>query len=307
MAPWILFDVLLTAMVLLIVPLGFWRGGIKEAVLGGSILVGHVLGNAFAVRWGPGVAELMGRRDAVGATVVAESLLWGSVLVLGYLGGATIPRAGQSLAGRIAGAIIGLFNGLLLLGFTLRFINILLLGQEPDRWTEAGLIASVLSRGTVELLLLAAVCLSIGVIAALLARVFGAWDPQNDLLAADAQHGAASRAWPATPPTPRVSYEQHREGGVKIEPEHALPQGLSTLEFGPASSRLARLDAASQKGSTGDGDVSRQNQFEPPRASSPGWTEDGSDAAEPPADGAHVVSEWLRRGPRPERPQDRSG
>lgn len=304
MAPWILFDALLTAMVLLIVPIGFWRGGVKEAVLGGSILAGAALGNAFAVRWGPGVAELMGRRDAVGATVVAESLLWGSVLVLGYLGGATISRAGQSLAGRIAGGIIGLFNGLLLLGFTLRFINILLLGQEPDRWTEAGFIASVLSRGTEELLLLAAVCLSLGVIAALLARLFGAWDSENDLLAADAQHGAASRAWPATPPTPRVSYEQHREGGVKIEPGHAPPQGLSSREFGPAPTRLERHDTASHGGSTGVGDVRRQNQFEPTRRPPQGWTED---ATEPQADGAHVVSEWLRRGPRPERHQDQSG
>lgn len=311
MAPWILFDVLLAGMLVLIVPIGFWRGGLKEAVLTGSILAGAALGNAFAVRWGPNMADLLGVRDAVGTTVLAGVLLWGCVIVLGYAAGAAIGQVSIGLVGRLAGALLGLFNGLLLLGFTLRFINILLLNQEPDSWTEGGYIAGVLSRGTEELLLLAVAVMSIGVIAGLLARLAGAWTPENDLVAAGGHQPTVHPTWPATPPTPRLAYDRHGAEAVKMEPDEPPLDPLR--DFGLSSTWMRRAAPGSTNDRNGpahldEGPIRHTSdadrapgRFEPPVHSRDITSQPPPDS---PPDGASVVSEWLRRGSRPTGPHD---
>ncbi len=283
MASRIVFDALLAGMLVLLVPIGFWRGGGREAIVGGSLLAGASLGNAFAVRWGSGIADLLGSRDSVGETVLAEAMLWGSVIVLGYLGGATISHGRQSLAGRLAGSIIALFNGLLLLGFSLRFLTVLLLGEDPDRWTEGGFIAGVLSRGTEELLLLAVVVISVGVISGLIARLFGAWDTENDLLETEQQYGQRSHAWPATPPAPRPLKSSHRPEDQKIEPDIPSRGVLSDLHSSASWMRHEPTQPRFQGDRAVDGsELGSRNPHPPSVVDAP--------------DGASVVSDWLRKG-----------
>ena len=314
MASWILFDALLAGMLVLIVPIGFWRGGVKEAVVGGSILAGVSLGNAFAIRWGAAVADLLGVRDAIGETVLAEAMLWGAVVVLGYAGGATIRQTGPGLVGRIAGSIIALFNGLLLLGFSLRFINILLLGQDPDSWTEGGYVAGVLSRGTEELLLLATMVLSVGVVAGVIARLFGAWEREEELLVPEAHQATLPHAWPATPPTPRASYERHVGDVEKFEPHRRSIRTVSDLTAAAGmlqreapvarAGQDARISHRESEPRVARGEEGPSGRFE--SSSSP--AEDSASASLGESlDGASVVNEWLRRGARAENRRGREG
>lgn len=306
MASWILFDALLAAMLVLVVPFGFWRGGVKEAILSGSILAGAVLGNAFAVRWGSEVADLLGSRDAVGETVLAEALLWGSVAILGYVGGATVRLVGLSLVGRIAGSVLALFNGLLLLGYSLRFINILLLGHEPERWTEGGYIAGVLSRGTEEVLLLGTVVLGVGAVGGVIGRLSGTWSDEDELLVSEVQPASLPHAWPAAPPTPRTAVAGRPHEGEKIEPD--VPSGASWSDLASPASWIRRRspEESNYRGeATGsdpfgpivtDGGQERTGRLSFPRRepTEPPPTVGDDDVP----DGATVVNEWLRRAGR---------
>jgi uncharacterized membrane protein required for colicin V production len=304
MATWILFDALLVCMLLLIVPIGFWRGGIREALVGGSVLAGALLANTFAESWGAKASDLLGVGPSTGRILIAQLLLWGTTVILGYGGGAVVRMGAATLLTRLSGAILSLFNGLLLISFSLSFINQFATSiGSPSSFREA-YVARVLAGGSLEIVFLAVLLVALGVIAGLVARLAGGWDQDDDVL--DVAPNVPYR-WPAAPPTPRPTHVARSTAEDKSEPpssatDFADYRRREETVTRPRFSPTAQLsDGAS---------IHFANRVVPNVADlyahrAPKAARSAKDEAQPPSnespDGIRVVEEWLRSAPVPKR------
>ncbi len=166
-----LLDILLLVLIALFIPIGFWRGAQREALVTLGILFGAALADWWAEPWGRDLADITRLRPAGGAFMVAVLFLIGSTFLLGYGAGAVVyvPRPG--LASRLLGALIAGGNGALLLSFALNDIRIYLLGDANRAFLDDAVVAHFLSVGVGWLLLAAAaVFLPVVVVLALFGR-----------------------------------------------------------------------------------------------------------------------------------------
>ena len=86
-------------------------------------LAGAVLVDFWGARWGASLASRLVEGDQSRTTLIVSCLLflW-SALVVGYGGGMLLARPKERPVGqRMAGALLGLVNGLLIAGFLLRY------------------------------------------------------------------------------------------------------------------------------------------------------------------------------------------
>ena len=136
---------IVVGLVLLIAALnGFRRGALKEAVALIGILLGTLLVMLWGERWGVMVARRTGWQPGTGQWIAAMGLLWGTALLSGYGSGVLLPRRKDRMppALRGGGALLGLLNGALLAGFSLRFTQQFLYAETPQAlkatWIRAG-------------------------------------------------------------------------------------------------------------------------------------------------------------------------
>ncbi|HEV2109178.1 MAG TPA: CvpA family protein [Thermomicrobiales bacterium] len=298
MAAWILFDALLIGILLLIIPIGFWRGGVPEALVSGSILAGVALANAFAERWGTLTSDVVGVRASLAQLVIAQALLWGTVIVLGYGGGA-IPRShGWSLLSRVSGAILSFLNGLLLLSFSLSFIDRFSVPAESRSGIENGYLAGLLVEGTDAILLIAVLLVSAGVFAGLIIRLAGGWQPEADLPAVES---GVAHVWPAAPPTPRPHGPRRGADQDKFEPGS---RGYDLADYAPTTVGWPQGGFSPGMDESGPRPREAADRAVPmgvelykrrPVHPSQGAEKDTTSPSLEPADGMRVVEEWLRR------------
>jgi hypothetical protein len=120
----IILDVLLVLIVLLSMPLGFWRGVTREIFVAAAILLGMTLAATWHDRWGGRVTDWFSIGHATGRFLVAMGLIAASTVILGYGGGVLAARGALvGLWGRLAGAALAAANATVLLALALRYIN----------------------------------------------------------------------------------------------------------------------------------------------------------------------------------------
>src|SRR5579884_3557876 len=102
-------DILLTLIVILFVPIGFWRGALKEVIVTAAILLGAALAVAWAEPWGDSLADVLNVRQGVARFIVAAVALFLAVILLGYGGGTLLnswePGSGTRLLGCVLAAV----------------------------------------------------------------------------------------------------------------------------------------------------------------------------------------------------------
>jgi hypothetical protein len=90
-------------------------------------LVGVILVDFWAAQWGPGLASRFVGGDVPKLTFIVSCglFLW-CALFVGYGGGLLLSRAKERppFAQRLAGALLGVLNGVLIVGFLLRFASV---------------------------------------------------------------------------------------------------------------------------------------------------------------------------------------
>ena len=144
-------DLLIGLILVLFVPLGVWRGLLREALTTGGILLAAVVAGDWAPVWGPALTAQTGLTRPLALFLVAISLFLGVVLVIGYGSALLLPARAPGRWGRAAGGPLGLVNAALIVGYTLRFLQIHLYGNAPDSaiaqssaaWFLANLVAVV--------------------------------------------------------------------------------------------------------------------------------------------------------------------
>ncbi len=165
MLPSLALDALLVLIILLLIPLGMYRGGQREVCSAAGLMLGYLIADAWAVRWGDWVAETSGINSGVSRFVVAVLVL---VIVTGTVGygaaAAFSHRPGPG--GRLFGGLIALFSGVFLIGAMIEFVRRHLHDGEIPILVREGYVSRALATGFDWVLLLV-------VFGALVATLFG--------------------------------------------------------------------------------------------------------------------------------------
>lgn len=173
----LLLDVLLAAVLVLLVPIGAWRGGGREILVTAAVLLGAALGDAWAQPWGRDLASAADLRPQAAAFLVAIALLLGTTLILGYGAAAALPPARPDLLGRLAGGFLAGLNGVLILGTSLVFLDRFLFEGRSRAAIDEGFLARALRDRFGWVLLVVA---ALAGLAAAVGAVVRALGPESD-------------------------------------------------------------------------------------------------------------------------------
>ncbi len=293
----LLLDGLLILVVLLFIPIGLWRGGVREAIVAGGILLGGALADAWARPWGDDLATQLDLRPQAARFVVALALLLGATLCVGYGGGAALRSGIPGPLGRIGGALLAGLNGLLLLGYGLGFLDQYVLERTSVPMLSDSFVARFLLQ-QFGWLLLALIFVIMLVILAAAASPAGRGDFVDEPVEAVAGD-TATVGGSGTRPRP-VRVPQSADAG-KFEPVHRY--GMSPDVGLDTGSRLRDGTTTGLRAS--DLSMSDRPPTPPlPLRSNPDRLMVPTDAepveaGESARTGAVIVDEWLRRAARP--------
>ena len=140
-------DLLMIVVLLMFIPIGLWRGVLREWVALGGIALGTLLSAEWAGPWGGDLAARTGGDAQMGAFVVGAGFFLGTTLLVGYGGGAALPfRPELTRTNRLLGALLGVGNGTLILSGVLRLMQQHLFAGQP----ESLLLGTTLSRFLID-------------------------------------------------------------------------------------------------------------------------------------------------------------
>lgn len=292
----VVLDALLLLILILLVPLGFYRGGLREVCSSAGLLLGLLIANEWAARWGDWIANRANVRLGICEFVVAVATLTLATMLVGYGAGAAFsyhPGPG----GRLYGGLVSLLNGAVFLGSLMNFEARFLSNGTYPALVQDGFVSRGLSIG-IDWVLLAA-----GVVV-LLATSFGMIVRERDV--DDYVIPAAYLA----PPEPAVPHGPVQHAAVhtqadKIEPMPrtgpAVVEATSAIKVKevrhweepapPSATDLASGWQRTWPGSGGRGQLRPDSNIKQTRRTAPG--------AQPPSepmDGspdARIIRDWL--------------
>ncbi|HEV2527167.1 MAG TPA: hypothetical protein VGT61_01785 [Thermomicrobiales bacterium] len=238
MAAALLLDLLIFLVPAMLIPLGLWRGGPHEVVVGGGILLGWAVSTEWAGAWGGGLASLTGTSpDAMSFVVACALLVVGAGI--GHLGGSLMGLPRPEADGRIAGAVLAWLNGVLFLTLALGIYGRQLDGADPMPLIERGLLTQAMIDHQGALLLGIALIVAglLGTVLWVNAAVGNVYDPtyvpgrrtvftaRPEPLEAEPSRTDIRRpavqsysSWPVAPRQRPVNVPHHADAG-KVEPD----------------------------------------------------------------------------------------
>lgn len=172
-------DLLMAFIVVMFVPIGLWRGALREWMALGGIVLAGVLAGEWASAGGDNFAAWASVDQRVARFAVGSLAFVGVTLVVGYGSGVALPyRPDLTWPNRFLGAALALGNGSLILSGVLRIMQRFLFDNAATSplLTSSFANYSIISIGWTYLLL---VCLLIAVVIAGLRR---RWSGQPALL-----------------------------------------------------------------------------------------------------------------------------
>lgn len=126
-------DVLMAFIVIMFVPIGIWRGALREWMALGGIVLAGALADEWATGGGDQFAMWASLDQRVARFTVGSLLFVGLILLLGYGSGITLPyRPDLTWPNRLTGAAISLGNGTLILSGVLRIMQRYLFDDAPS-------------------------------------------------------------------------------------------------------------------------------------------------------------------------------
>ena len=149
----LLLDALLLLILILAIPIGVYRGGIREGFTAAGILLGAQLAAEWAVPWGDFIGDHSSLATDASRFLVALLLLLLATAIIGYGSGIAFtyhPGPG----GRFFGGILGLLNGILFVGFVIDFVIVFLFRGSQPELVRHGYLSRGLSVGTGTILLI---------------------------------------------------------------------------------------------------------------------------------------------------------
>jgi uncharacterized membrane protein required for colicin V production len=145
---------------------GVRRGGIKEGTALIGVLLGALLVEFWAERWGQTLSDRSGLLTNNAFLLLSLALLIGTALFSGYGSGLFFPRRAMKGSERFGGGLLGLLNVGLLISFTLRYAQQYYYmetdpAQPVENWIRTGIASRFMLNWLGYVLLGAALALGI--------------------------------------------------------------------------------------------------------------------------------------------------
>lgn len=240
-------DALLLIIILAIIPIGMYRGGMREVCTSAGLLLGILLAQQWSNRWGDWLATLTGIDGGVSRFLVAVATMVISVAAVGYGAAASFGyRPGPG--GRMFGGLLAMANAIVFLGAFIQFVaDDLYEGVYPDLIRNAW-VSRAISIGFDWVLLIIAILAILGILFGMVVRERELVEddvstPTLDPALAVRRAAAAAAASPAAPvpaaPEAAVGSEEVAEeppAAIKIREvrhwEETIPSTMDELQAG---------------------------------------------------------------------------
>lgn len=167
----LVLDFLLVIVILMMIPIGFYRGGLRELCVSAGLLLGIMMSGAWAEQWSTLYGRLFGMGEGAATFLMGVTITFLITALIGY-GGSAVLTYQPGPGGRLYGAYLALFNALIVAGY---LINLFVSYIRPETETESdsvttGLIARSLSDGFGAVLLVATIGIGIATILGMFVR-----------------------------------------------------------------------------------------------------------------------------------------
>jgi uncharacterized membrane protein required for colicin V production len=200
---WIAMALVLTVVVTLVLVLlglvGYWRDPRRGVLALAGTLLGAILVGFWGEPWGQDLAKRFGGDPRALTFAVSSAAFLFAALVVGYGGGTLLGQIKErpSFPRRLAGALLGLINGALIVGYILRFAT----GTNPSlgETVQGTPLARLFHDGLPLLFLAVTIVTAALVLVRALLLAAGAWRARPAQPAADARPQAQARV--GGPPT----------------------------------------------------------------------------------------------------------
>lgn len=214
----ILLDSLLILAVLLLIPLGVARGGLREVCSAAGMLLGILVSQLWAVRWGDWVSDLVGADARSSRLIVAVVIVLTTTAIVGY-GASSAFSYSPGPGGKIFGAVIAVVNGVVLAGFVVNSVAMYINNGEFPNVVEEGQISRTLAGEFDWVLLIAA---GVVILLSLMGMVVREREPADEQWMATPVMGK-SRVRQVMPTKPYL--EEETEAVTAVHPTDATSAG----------------------------------------------------------------------------------
>jgi hypothetical protein len=223
----VLLDSLLGIAILLLIPLGSFRGGLREVCSSAGLLLGILLSQQWAVRWGNAIGDLLNVDDNAAQFTIAVVIVIVTTIVVGY-GASSSFNYHPGPGGKMFGAVIAIVNGVVLAGFLINSVADYINDGEYPQVVADGQISRALSSGFDWVLLGAAIVVALLSVLGMVVReresAEHAWGSAND----------RNDVRQILPTKPYMTPESEK---IEVPPPAADPNGP---EFAPVKIREVR-------------------------------------------------------------------
>lgn len=168
----LVLDALLVLIVIMMVPLGFLRGGLREVSTSAALLLGILMAGQWADRWAGGLTRWSSMSDGAARFMMSIVIVVVITGIVGYGGSAAFSwKPGPG--GRGYGAYLALLNAMLFIGFLINtYIRTIYNDRVPETIDRAH-VAKALSVGFEWVLLAGTVGILVATVLGMLVRERG--------------------------------------------------------------------------------------------------------------------------------------
>lgn len=162
-------DALLVVILIAIIPLGMYRGGVREVCTSAGLLLGVLMAQQWSERWGNWVADITGIDAGVAKFIVAIATVVLTTSLIGYGAAASFShRPGPG--GRLFGGLLALVNAVIFLGALIQFVADDLYDGVYPAIIQDGYVSRALSQGFDWVLLAVTACVVLGILFGMVVR-----------------------------------------------------------------------------------------------------------------------------------------
>lgn len=165
----VVLDLLLIIIFLMMVPIGFFRGGLRELCTAAGLLLGIMMAQQWAVRWSALPKRLFDMSDGAATFLMGVVIAFGVTAIIGYGGSAAFTYQ-PGPGGRLYGAYLALFNAMVGAGYLIDLYAGTILPTLPGEPITSGIVARTLTSGFDWILLIATIGAGIATIFGMFVR-----------------------------------------------------------------------------------------------------------------------------------------
>lgn len=207
-------DFLLVIIFVMMVPIGFYRGGLRELCVSAALLLGILMSQSWGERWSDLFVRLFDMGEG-GATFLMSVVITFSITALIGYGGSAAFTYRPGPGGRLYGAYLALFSAMIVTGYLINLYTAYIVPETNAEPVTTGIIARSLSDGFGSVLLVA----TIGVA---LATIFGMFVRERADDAAGWQAPAAPLYQPPPSTRPYQVAESEPQSRTATDPVRIL-------------------------------------------------------------------------------------